>query len=176
VSVSGRSVVIAGTAPSEESQKIALAAAEAVDGAGSVADRSVLLEIVTPYVWSASRLGRKVSLSGFVPSEGARNAMLAAGRRSLPDAEIVDGPGLPAAPSGSGRPRPLHSRGFGELGDGLAALTDGMLSVKGTACPRRPMRMPAAPSGIGADLGVARPRRCHACPRRPLRLVGQLRW
>ena len=134
VSVSGRGVVISGIAPSEESQRIAMTTAAAVNGTGGVTDRSALLEVASPYVWSASRLGRKVSLSGFVPSEGARNAVLAAARRSLPDAEIADETALArGAPAGFGAATTFALERLGDLSDGLAAVTDGTLSVKGTA-------------------------------------------
>ena len=134
VSVAGRAVVLAGLAPSEESQRIAVTTASAVDGASAVTDRSVLLELVSPYVWSASRLGRKVALTGSVPSAGARNAVLAAARRSLPDAEIVDETTLArgAAP-GFGAGTTFALERLADLSEGLATITDGTLSVKGTA-------------------------------------------
>ena len=134
VSVSGRDVSIGGVAPSEEAQRLAMATAEEVAGAGSIADRSALLELVSPYVWSASRLGRKVTLTGYVPSAGAKNALLAAARRSLPDAEIADDMKLArgAAP-GFGASTAFALERLGDLGEGLAALTDDTLSVKGAA-------------------------------------------
>ena len=134
VSVSGRDVSIAGVAPSEEAQRLAIVAAADVAGAGTVTDRSELLALVSPYVWSASRLGRKVTLSGYVPSIGARNALLAAARRSLPDAEIVDGMELArGAPAGFGAATAFALERLGDLSEGLAAMTDGTLSLKGTA-------------------------------------------
>lgn len=134
VSVTGRAVVLSGLAPSEESQRIAVATAAAVDGASSVSDRSELLEIVSPYVWSVNRLGKKVSLTGSVPSEGARNAVLAAARRSLPNAEIVDETKLArGAGSGFGAATTFALERLGDLSDGLATVTDGTLSVKGIA-------------------------------------------
>jgi len=134
VSVSGRGVEMGGVAPSEEAQKLALSVATGVAGAASVSDRSELLAVVSPYIWSASRLGRKVSLTGHVPSEGARNSLLAAARRSLPDGEIIDEmkaargalPGYNAATT-------FALERLADLGEGLAAITDETLSVKGVA-------------------------------------------
>jgi OOP family OmpA-OmpF porin len=134
VTVSGRGVEIGGVAPSEESQRLALEAATAVTGAGSISDRSKLLAVVSPYVWSASRLGRKVSLTGYVPSEGARSSLLAAARRSLPDGEIVDEmkPARGASTAFNAATTFALER-LAELSEGLATITDGTLSVKGVA-------------------------------------------
>jgi outer membrane protein OmpA-like peptidoglycan-associated protein len=134
VTVSGRGVEIDGVAPSEESQRLALAAATAVRGAGSVSDRSELLAVVSPYVWSASRLGRKVSLTGYVPSEGVRNSLLAAARRSLPEGEIVDEmePARGASTAFNAATTFALER-LADLSEGLATITDGTLSVKGVA-------------------------------------------
>jgi OOP family OmpA-OmpF porin len=134
VSVSGRGVEIGGVAPSEEAQKLALEAATAVTGAGSISDRSELLAVVSPYVWSASRLGRKVSLTGYVPSEGARSSLLAAARRSLPEGEIADEmkPARGASTAFNAATTFALER-LADLGEGLATITDGTLSVKGVA-------------------------------------------
>jgi len=134
VTVSGRSVVLGGLAPSEEAQRLALATATTVRGASSVSDRSDLLPIATPYEWSASRQGSRVAISGNVPSDGTRNAILAAARRSFPDAEISDEmqPARGAA-SGFSAATAFALDRLAELSDGLAALTDATLSVKGTA-------------------------------------------
>ena len=97
-------------------------------------DRSELLAVVSPYVWSASRLGRKVSLTGHVPSEGARSSLLAAARRSLPEGEIVDEmkPARGASTAFSAATTFALER-LADLGEGLATITDGTLSVKGVA-------------------------------------------
>ncbi len=134
VTVSGRGVEIGGVAPSEEAQKLALNAATAVTGAGSISDRSELLAVVSPYVWSASRFGRKVLLAGFVPSEGARNSLLAAARRSFPEGEIVDE--MKAARGAStafNAATTFALERLSDLGEGLVTMTDETLSVKGVA-------------------------------------------
>jgi outer membrane protein OmpA-like peptidoglycan-associated protein/osmotically-inducible protein OsmY len=133
VTVSGRGVQISGIAPSEEAQKLAQAAA-AVSGVGSITDRSELLEVVSPYVWTASRLGKKVTLSGSVPSTGSRNAVLAAARRSLPNGEIVDGMQLArGAPASFNAGTTFALERLADMSEGLATITDETLSVKGVA-------------------------------------------
>lgn len=134
VTVLGRGVEIGGVAPSEEARTLAVDVATTVAGTGSITDRSELLAVVSPYVWSVSRLGRRVSLSGYVPSEGARQSMLAAARRSLPEEEIVDDM-KPArgAPTAFGAATIFALERIADLGEGLATITDGILSVKGVA-------------------------------------------
>src|SRR6185295_8385676 len=68
VTVTGRDVVVSGTAPSTDAVNSALAAVAAVSGVGDVADATELLPIASPNVWSARRSGQVVTLSGNVPS------------------------------------------------------------------------------------------------------------
>jgi len=134
VEVSGRGIAIAGTAPTEEAQRLAVETASAVAGAGAVSDRSELLGVASPYDWSARRSGRKLSLQGYVPSEGARNSVLAGARRSLPDAEILDEMKLArgASPAFNAATAFAFDR-LADLSEGIATITDSTLSVKGTA-------------------------------------------
>src|SRR5436190_712890 len=77
VTVTGRDVVVSGTAPSTDAARSALDSVAAVSGVGAVADSTELLPIASPYVWSARRAGRVVTLNGNVPSESMRNSVLA---------------------------------------------------------------------------------------------------
>ena len=134
VSAAGRSIRITGTAPSPEAQLDALRTAEAVAGVGSVSDQSDLLRVATPYIWSARRAGRIVTLTGSVPSEGSRNSVLAATRRAMPSAEIHDEMTLArGAPTGFGSLTSFAVDRVAGLADGAATVTDGMLSIKGMA-------------------------------------------
>lgn len=90
VEVSGRSANIVGTAPSTEAQRAAVQSVSQIAGVGAVANASDLLPIAAPYVWSVSRDGPVITLSGSVPSEGFRTYLLAATRRAMPEAEIRD--------------------------------------------------------------------------------------
>lgn len=134
VAVSARDVTIHGMAPSVEAQQQAAEVAGKVRGVRRVVNGSDLLPIVSPYVWSAKRDGRAVTLSGAVPSEGSRAAVLAAARRALPDAEIRDAMAL-----GRGAPATFNSAAafslarLAALGDGVVTLTDSTLAVNGTA-------------------------------------------
>ena len=116
VEVSARDVTVLGTAPSTDAQELAVRSARRVAGVRSVADGSGLLPIASPYIWSARREDRSVILSGSVPSDGARAALLAAARRALPEGEIRDAMalarGAPASFSSATAPSllPVFSR------------------------------------------------------------------
>jgi outer membrane protein OmpA-like peptidoglycan-associated protein/osmotically-inducible protein OsmY len=134
VSASARDVAIGGTAPAPEAQRRAVAVAAAVDGVRAVSDASGLLPIISPFVWSARRQGNGIALTGSVPSEGSRAAILAAARRAVPDAEIADGMTLArgAAPSFNAAVTFALAR-LASLSDGVVSVTDGVLTVSGTA-------------------------------------------
>src|SRR6185312_8003932 len=63
ISVSGRDVVLTGTAPSTEAVESAVALAANVSGVRGVTDETTLLAVASPYVWTAERAGRLVTLS-----------------------------------------------------------------------------------------------------------------
>ena len=134
VMVFGRGVEIDGVAPTPELQKEAVASASAVAGVASVVNRSGLLPVASPYVWSAKRTGRTVTLDGNVPSEANRNSVLAAARRALPDAEILDNSHLArgASPAFNSATAFALER-LADLSDGLVTITDGTLAVAGVA-------------------------------------------
>ncbi len=131
---SARDITIKGTAPTPESQQAAIRLAQAVSGVHSVTDRTGLLPIASPYVWSARRAGRKVTLVGSVPSEGFRASLLAAARRALPQAEIVDQM-VPArgAPDAFNPAVTFALLRLADLGEGNITLTDSTLVVQGVA-------------------------------------------
>jgi len=132
--VSGRGVEIDGVAPAPELQKEAVASAAAVPGVASVVDRSGLLPVASPYVWSARRTGSTVRLGGSVPSEANRNSVLAAARRALPDAEILDETRLARGASTAFNSATTFAlERLADLSDGLVTITDGTLAVAGVA-------------------------------------------
>jgi outer membrane protein OmpA-like peptidoglycan-associated protein len=134
VDVSGRDVTIRGMAPSVDAQDQAVVAAGKVRGVRGVTNASDLLPIVSPYVWSAKRDGRSVTLTGSVPSEGSRAAVLAAARRALPEAEIRDGMELArGAPATFNSATAFSLARLASLGEGVVTLTDSTLAVNGTA-------------------------------------------
>src|SRR4051812_25593146 len=134
VSATAQDVRISGTAPSPEATQVATRLAAGVSGVRSVGDGTTLLAVASPYVWSARRTGRQIAFTGSVPSEGVRASLLAAVRRALPQAEIVDNTAL-----ARGAPAPFAAAALfalsrlPALSDGVATLTDSSLSISGTA-------------------------------------------
>lgn len=134
VDVIARQVTLTGTAPSVDSQEAAVRALGQVFGVGRVANASDLLPIVSPYVWNAKRDGPVITLSGSVPSEGARTSVLAAARRALPNAEIGDHMTLArGAPNAYGAATTYALQHLNDLSAGTITLTDTTLVVTGTA-------------------------------------------
>ena len=134
VSASARDVTIRGVAPSPDAQQLALNLAAGVPGVRAVSDGSTLLPIAAPFVWIARRDGGTVTLSGSVPSEGARAAILAAARRALPDAEIRDTMSLArGAGSSFNAGASFALARLASLVQGSVTLSDGTLAVSGTA-------------------------------------------
>ncbi len=131
---SARDVTIKGVAPTPESQQAAIRLAQTAPGVHSVTDRTSLLPIAAPYVWNAHRTGRKVTLTGSVPSEGLRGSLLAAARRALPQAEIVDQM-VPArgAPDAFSPAVAFSLLRLADLNEGTVTLTDSTLVVQGVA-------------------------------------------
>lgn len=133
-SASARDIILRGVAPTPEAQLAAIRLAQTVVGVHSVADRTTLLPIASPYVWNARRSGRKVTLAGSVPSEGGRVALLATARRALPQAEIVDQM-VPArgAPEGFNAAVAFALQRLADFSEGMVSLTDSTLVIQGVA-------------------------------------------
>ncbi|HZP21718.1 MAG TPA: OmpA family protein [Bauldia sp.] len=134
IRVSGRDATVAGVAPSPESVATALSAVGGVAGVREVHDRTSLLPIASPFLWSARRVGKVVTLIGNIPSESMRNSVLAAARRSLPDAEIHDETILArGAPPAFNAATGFALTRLAGLSDGTVTLTDSTLAVTGIA-------------------------------------------
>ena len=154
VQVSARDVTVLGTAPSTDAQELAVRSARRVAGVRSVADGSGLLPIASPYIWSARREGRSVVLSGSVPSDGARAALLAAARRALPEGEIRDAMALArGAPTSFSSATTFALARLAGLAEGMVTLTDATLAVSGTAASADAYA--AAQAALRGELPVA---------------------
>ena len=154
VNVSARDVTVIGRAPSTESQEVAVRAAERVPGVRQAVNGSELLAVASPYVWSAHREGRSLTLAGSVPSEGARASLLAVARRALPEAEIRDEMNLArGAPAAFSAATTFALTRLADLADGSVTLTDATLAVSGTALNAEAYA--AARAALTSELPVA---------------------
>lgn len=134
VDMSGRSVILNGVSPSTEAQAAAVLSARRVEGVISVSDASELLPLASPYIWSVKKAGSVLTLSGSVPSEGFRTALLAAARRAMPDAQIHDQMQFARGASSAfnaGTAFVLNRLAYFE--DGTFTISDSTLSVAGVS-------------------------------------------
>ncbi|MER2607209.1 MAG: OmpA family protein [Siculibacillus sp.] len=90
VAISGRDVTLSGVAPEPAVRVLAAEATDRVFGVRVVDDQSTVLPLASPYAFSAERNGSTLRVTGAVPSEEARAAMLAAAAKAVPGATIKD--------------------------------------------------------------------------------------
>jgi len=125
--ISGRTARVMGTAPTVVAQRLAVESADRVWGVAFVVDGSGLLPLQRSYRWSAELQPDKVVVSGYVPSEDERLAILAAIAHTLPDRTVEDSMEL-------ARGQPVNFLGLVRfLVDRLVELQDGSVSLAGPA-------------------------------------------
>lgn len=140
-SFSGRDASLTGLAPEEAEPSQAADLVRSVWGVRVVDARTDLIKSVETLVWSAKlEPAGVVRLSGFVPGEPARKALLQAVRSTLPNARIEDGMKL----ARGGPPRDVFINGAGFGLKQLAALQEGSVELSGTAL---------SIAGLAADRG-----------------------
>ncbi|SOE08893.1 OOP family OmpA-OmpF porin [Hoeflea halophila] len=86
----GRSIVLSGLAPDKASQDSAMLAARNVAGVRKVVDSMALLPEESPYRLSAEKTASGIILSGFVPHEAARAAIISTLTGLLPGIAVSD--------------------------------------------------------------------------------------
>jgi outer membrane protein OmpA-like peptidoglycan-associated protein/osmotically-inducible protein OsmY len=90
--------------------------------------------VVSPYVWGAKWAGKKVQLSGFVPSEAQRQKLVADAKKAFPGAAVDDRMELGAgAPDGWAAATGAAIAELAGLEEGSADLKANQLSVTGLA-------------------------------------------
>ena len=127
VTVTGRDYSIAGEAATTSGYASAAEALKALTGSYAVAAFDVRAPVVQPYVWSATREGNQVILSGNVASPGARERVLAVAKAALPGVEITD-----VTQVARGAPPGFEAMAAYGLGQ-LARLSTGLVSANGSA-------------------------------------------
>lgn len=76
VNVSGRNAVIGGIAPSQDAGTAAVDLISGVFGIHSADGDFQVVEVVSPFLWSATRTLKTLSLAGVVPSQDVRDTIL----------------------------------------------------------------------------------------------------
>jgi OOP family OmpA-OmpF porin len=132
--IRGRTVIVMGTSPTLISQRLAVESAERVWGVGRVVDGSGVIPLQSPYTWSATRAGDQVEISGFVPSEEARLAVMASADREMPTLNLEDKLVLSRGqPIGFLVLTDFALKRLAELENGSVSLTGSGLTIDGTA-------------------------------------------
>ncbi len=132
--LSDGSLTISGDAGDSAGYGAVLAALRQLPAGLALGKSEINAPVVAPYTWSAAFDGKSVTLDGFVPSEEARAALLAATKAAAPDAAIVDRMRV-----ARGAPRDFLEAAkaalgaFARLGSGRIGLSDQNLSLSGTA-------------------------------------------
>ncbi|MDX2307289.1 MAG: OmpA family protein [Hyphomicrobium sp.] len=128
--LSGRDVVLKGKASGEGEPRKAYDVARRVWGVRVVDAKTDLITTLDPYTWSAQRAASGgITLSGYVPSEQTRRAVVAAAQNAFPGAIIEDRMDLArGAPE-----RDVFLRGVDHSLRKLARLKTGRVDLNGTA-------------------------------------------
>lgn len=133
ITVDGRDVAVAGQAFSDQDQAKITANEEKVYGVRQARNDTTLIPEAKPYAWSATREGDKLTLSGAAPQPDVR-AKLDREARGLVGGTVTDqmsyargaAPGFDSAAL-------LALSQLGNLSEGKVSVTDGKISVTGTA-------------------------------------------
>ena len=155
-SFSGRDAVLSGLASEEGDPSKASDLVRRVWGVRVVDTRTDLVKKVEKFTWSATRDGSVVRLSGFIPGEPSRKAVLQAVRATLPRARVEDN--MKVARGGPARDVFINGAGFGlkqlaALKDGVVELADTQFSISGVAPDQASLKsvrsgLKAMPRGI----------------------------
>lgn len=138
VTASGRDINFVAEAFSEQGRHSALAAIEAVPGVRLVNDKTHLVPLASPFVFSVERDVVRVTLSGSAPLPASKARLLDAARNAVKGVEIVDKIGL-----NRGAPQRFDAAAV-LLVDQIGRLKDGKITLNGTA---------ATLSGMAREIG-----------------------
>jgi outer membrane protein OmpA-like peptidoglycan-associated protein len=128
-SFSGRDAVLTGLAAEEGEPSKAADLVRHVWGVRKVDARTDLVKAVPAFSWTAERYANgSVRLSGFVPTEASRKAILQAARKALPSARIDDE--MKLARGGPDRDLFVSAASFGLAQ--LSGLENGRVELSGT--------------------------------------------
>jgi outer membrane protein OmpA-like peptidoglycan-associated protein len=88
--LSGRDIVLTGRASAESERRNAVDIVSSQRGVRLVEDRIDLIALATTYVWSATLRGNRLRISGNVPSEAMRKAVIGTAKANFPGREVDD--------------------------------------------------------------------------------------
>jgi OOP family OmpA-OmpF porin len=134
IDVSGRDVIFAADAFSEEGRRSAVGAIEAVPGVRLVDDETRLVAEEKPFVWSAERDVARATLNGSSPLPASKSKLLDAARAALGGVEVLDQMHLSrGAPPRFDIAALLLLEQIGKLKEGKVTISDAKISLAGMA-------------------------------------------
>jgi outer membrane protein OmpA-like peptidoglycan-associated protein/osmotically-inducible protein OsmY len=136
----GLGLTIAGEAASEASYRsVRTALTDNLPRGVRLVEDRVTPPIVRPYTWAARAADNRVTLTGYVPSEAARNSIRAAARAAFPrGGDPIDQMRLGGgAPADFGAATTTSLRELARLEEGSAQLNDSGLNVAGLAADQQ---------------------------------------
>ena len=133
-SLSDSALTISGETGSSTAYQAALAATKGLPAGLRLAAADIAPPAISPFAWSARFDGKSLVLEGYVPSEEARAALLAAARAASPGVEIVDRLQIArGAPQNFVAAASAALKALAGLGSGQIGLSDMALSISGVA-------------------------------------------
>jgi len=87
--VDGRDVVLKGMAPDPESQSAAVHVVQKLRGIGDFSDLTTVLQAASPYIFKLTQSGEGIILSGYIPDNSMRDAIMSAAE-SIGSGTLVD--------------------------------------------------------------------------------------
>lgn len=87
--VDGSDVVLKGMAPDPESQSAAVHVVQKLRGIGDFSDLTTVLQAASPYIFKLTQSGEGIILSGYIPDNSMRDAIMSAAE-SIGSGTLVD--------------------------------------------------------------------------------------
>ncbi|MCW5715419.1 MAG: OmpA family protein [Bauldia sp.] len=158
VTVDGRLVVLAGTAPTVTGQDAARAAVAEVWGVAAIDDRTELIPMITPFEWAVALDGGRLAISGYVPSDEAHDEVMTLVAESFPGVALDDRMELArGAPAEFIRGVGFALRLLGNFVDGTVTLSGVSISAAGLSrdLPRYERALAILQSSVPGGFSIA---------------------
>ncbi|WP_439574628.1 OmpA family protein [Phreatobacter sp.] len=150
VAISGSALSVRGTAENAEALQALSALAGRGEGGLTAGELAIAPPLADPFTWRARRAGNALTLSGNVPSEAERSAVVEAARAIAGGAPVVDemrlASGLPQGVDFTVVTRAALAQ-LGRLAEGAVQLSNARLTLTG--------RVPDFPTALGIRQAMA---------------------
>lgn len=134
IAVTGRDVTVSGTAPDDAARDAVANAVAEARGVRLVNLTAGLLPHQSPYLWSLSRQGGEIALSGSLPTQAARRNLIEIFEKLLPGAKWSDQTRLATgAPDNLPALQEFAAAALAQLASGVVTASDKTLRIEGKA-------------------------------------------